>query len=405
MIPMQHNFEGLTFRLGNEATLDAARTAQPVRPFAPETLALLQRFSHILMSDSRSRGWSDVISLAFWCRKASLEQIKNQHTLPGYLLGRGIAFHIAPSNVAVNFAYSLIAGLLTGNANIVRLPSKHFAQVDIICEALSKTLQEFPLQAHRIVLVEYGHQKHLTDYFSACCDARLIWGGDETIARIRASKLRPRAVDIAFADRYSLAVINAATWLQAENPARILEDFYNDTLLTEQQACTAAKLVVWLGSPEDIRAARDSFWAGFTAWIADKYSLVAANAVKNLARFCQDAANNPQVRRVGEGNNLIFRIEVSALTADMLIDHHHSGYFYEYLAHSLDDISPVCGEKCQTMTTLGILPDEINRFLANIQPRGVDRIVPFGQSMQFSLVWDGYALVSELTRNIQLVNG
>ena len=27
-------------------------------------------------------------------------------------LGRGIIFHIAPSNVPINFAYSLVAGLL-----------------------------------------------------------------------------------------------------------------------------------------------------------------------------------------------------------------------------------------------------------------------------------------------------
>lgn len=44
----------------------------------------------------------------------------------GITQGRGVAFHIAPSNVAVNFAFSLAAGLLTGNANIVRLSSKPF---------------------------------------------------------------------------------------------------------------------------------------------------------------------------------------------------------------------------------------------------------------------------------------
>ena len=33
-------------------------------------------------------------------------------------------FHITPSNIPTNFAYSFIFGLLTGNSNIVKVPTK-----------------------------------------------------------------------------------------------------------------------------------------------------------------------------------------------------------------------------------------------------------------------------------------
>ena len=59
-------------------------------------------------------------------------------------LGRGIVFHIAPSNVPVNFAFSLAAGLLAGNKNIVRIPSKDFPQVRIICTEINNLLSEYP---------------------------------------------------------------------------------------------------------------------------------------------------------------------------------------------------------------------------------------------------------------------
>ena len=39
-------------------------------------------------------------------------------------MGRGVVFHIAPSNVAVNYAYSFAVGFVLGNANLVRLPSR-----------------------------------------------------------------------------------------------------------------------------------------------------------------------------------------------------------------------------------------------------------------------------------------
>ena len=44
-------------------------------------------------------------------------------------LGLGLAFHITPSNIPTNFAYSLIFGLLSGNSNVVKVPSRNFTQI------------------------------------------------------------------------------------------------------------------------------------------------------------------------------------------------------------------------------------------------------------------------------------
>ena len=52
-------------------------------------------------------------------------------------IARGIVFHVTPSNVPMNFAYSYIAGLLSGNNNIVRVPSKQFKQVGLFFVALA----------------------------------------------------------------------------------------------------------------------------------------------------------------------------------------------------------------------------------------------------------------------------
>ena len=57
-------------------------------------------------------------------------------------MGRGTVLHITPSNVPTNFAYSMVFGLLSGNNNIIRLPSKNFLQVKILCEILKNYLQK-----------------------------------------------------------------------------------------------------------------------------------------------------------------------------------------------------------------------------------------------------------------------
>ena len=36
-------------------------------------------------------------------------------------------------------------------------------------------------------------------------------------------------------------------------------------------------------------------------------------------------------------------------------------------------------------------------------PRGIERIVPIGSTMEFSLTWDGINLAEQLTRNIDIL--
>jgi len=403
VIPMPPIFKTLRYRVGNEQVLEQMRDVQPRIPFDPDVIAFLQSFSKILLTEPQARPHSDVISLAFWCRKAALEQMKKAHAYNELLLGRGITFHIAPSNVAVNFAYSLIAGLLTGNANVVRLPSKPFVQVDIICQALNQALEHHVAIRELICLVQYGHEPEINHALSAMCQARMIWGGDKTIALIRQSPMSARAVDIAFADRYSIAVIQADAYLAADNKQRIAQNFYNDTLLTDQQACTSPKLVVWLG--EQKAEARVLFWTEFEACLRDKPVPEAVSVVKTLADYCERAARSPELKYIPSETRHIFRVEAEKVTQDMLENHHGSGLFYEWLLDDISEMAPVCGEKCQTVATLGLTENNIKQFIQNVAPKGVDRIVAVGQTMEFTLHWDGYDLLKTLTRTITLSPG
>lgn len=400
MTPMPQSFKPLRYRVGDAEILEQMRGVKPRTPFDPDVMAFLQTFSKSLLTHPQARAYSDVISLAFWCRKAALEQMKQAHAYNDVLLGRGVAFHIAPSNVAVNFAYSLFAGLLTGNANVVRLPSKVFAQVDIICQTLNDALHQHADMRDLICLVEYGHEPEINNALSAMCQARLIWGGDKTIALIRQSAISPRAVDVAFADRYSIAVIQADAYLASDNKSRLAQNFFNDTLLTDQQACTSPKLVVWLG--EQKAEARAQFWAHFEAYLRDRPDPEAVLVIKTLADYCQQAAQNPALKYIPSETRHIFRVEAQAVSQQMLENHQGSGLFYEWLVDDIHEIMPVCGEKCQTMATFGVTDNIIEQFIFNNAPKGVDRIVTIGETMAFSLHWDGYDLLKTLTRTITL---
>ena len=103
------------------------------------------------------------------------------------MLGNGIVFHLSPSNIPMNFAYSLVFGLLSGNNNILRLPSKKFIQTEILCNILNRSLKKkkFIFLQNKICLIRYEKSDEISQYFSKIADARLIWGGDNTITQFK----------------------------------------------------------------------------------------------------------------------------------------------------------------------------------------------------------------------------
>ena len=62
----------------------------------------------------------------YWCSK-QVKKIKSKEK-KFFSMGRGLAFHVCLSNVPTNFIYSFIFGLLSGNSNIVKMPSKNFIE-------------------------------------------------------------------------------------------------------------------------------------------------------------------------------------------------------------------------------------------------------------------------------------
>ena len=79
-----------------------------------------------------------------------------------------------------------------------------------------------------------------------------------------------------------------------------------------------------------------------------------------------------------------------------------SGYFNEVVISSLDELIPVINRKFQTIGYLGFTKVELENWVKRSKPLGIDRIVPIGRTMDFSLTWDGYDLVYALSRSIKV---
>ena len=83
------------------------KALKSMTPFSDKVIDYLDSLSKKLNKNDQTRLHPDVATFAFFCRKANLLQLKKRYNDDLVKLGRGIVFHIAPSNVPVNFAYSL----------------------------------------------------------------------------------------------------------------------------------------------------------------------------------------------------------------------------------------------------------------------------------------------------------
>lgn len=406
---MQQSFndslENLTFLFPLENNIDSIIKHKSFKPFDDLICSFLEEVSKVLLKDPDAKAYPDVVTFAFFCRKANVTGIKKSYEDKiNSRLGRGITFHIAPSNVPINFAYSLVAGLLAGNRCIVRASSKDFPQTRIVCDAFNSVVKEntFKEIENIFSVVMYGHNSEITQNFTDLADVRIIWGGDNTISEIRKATLKPRAFDIAFADRYSFAIFNPDYVLEktSEEMKKIAQDFYNDTYLYDQNACSSPRLIIWLGKEPSIKNAKEKYWKAVYENISKKYELAPILSVDKLSAEYKCAVELDEAKIESSEDNLITRIKLSKLPLNITDYTCAGGCYLEYDTPNLSDIIPIITEKFQTLSVLGIESKDIQNFVIENGLSGIDRIVPVGKTADFGLVWDGYDLIESMSREI-----
>ena len=400
-IHMQLNSDKIKFVVGTPSVLEQMENIRALNPFDDRVIDFFNALAGKLRSN---RAFPDISTFAFWCRGAALKQEKEKYDDINERLGRGVVFHVAPSNVPVNFAFSFAAGLLSGNANIVRLSGKEFTQIDIICGAINELLEaDFQDLKPYMCFIRYEHDKEITDYLSGISHVRVVWGGDQTISEFRKSPLPPRSTEINFADRHSLAVINVDSYLAHDKKDSLIRDFFNDTYYSDQNACTSPRIVMWQGKDKDkAEEAKTDFWNRLHTILTGEYDLAAVQAVGKLHALYK-AASKYEILKEDADDMLITRMSIDDMDEELMDYKYNSGFFFEKEIDNLAEMLPLCTNPCQTVGYFGLDKEQIRDFIKESRPKGIDRFVPIGKTMDFALIWDGYDLIRGMSRRVTVI--
>ncbi|RKF49719.1 acyl-CoA reductase [Paraburkholderia fungorum] len=317
----------------------------------------------------------------------------------------GLVFHVAPGNADTVFVYSWALAALAGNRNVVRLSERGGEVTQAVLFALVESLdQADPVIAATQRIVSYSHHDEAaTAAFSAACDLRVLWGGDQAIREIRRAPLRPSARELTFPNRSSFATISASAFLAAGplERRRAVEAFHSDAYLFGQAACASPGAIFWIGAASAVEDAQAVFTTLLRQIVDARGPRIdAAMAIQKHAATYGLAAEGvaDAVRFIGN------EISTVQLTTPVRLPRRWlgTGTFAQLRVDSLDELTPLLLRQDQTLTYFGFSADDMLSFAQRLGGRGLDRIVPMGRALEFSTIWDGYDLLREFTRLVTI---
>ena len=300
------------------------------KPFDKRIINFFALLSKNIQINKSAKNYTDVLSFAFFCRERNLINLKKNYSNSNIRKGLGISFHITPSNIPTNFAYSLIFGLLSGNCNIVKVPSRNFPQIDIICKEIKRTLIKFPKLRDHIKIIKYSRNEEFTKNISLISDARLIWGGNKTIEEAKSFKTKPNNRDLYFADKNSFCIINYDEYKKlTNNQIKLLAlNFYNDTYLVDQNACSSPHVIFWLSKKKIENKVKEKFWMYLNDLIEKKYEFDFSASYFKYDRSIDDYLSKKNIKITNNSN--IYRVQFSTYDIKSLDTMKAKwGYFYE----------------------------------------------------------------------------
>jgi acyl-CoA reductase LuxC len=380
-------------------------------PFDPVVIDFIDAVSKVVLLDNAMRHMPEMAAVAHWMRKGHISELLaafKERRADRLWLARGIAVHFAPSNVDSIFLYSWFLSMLVGNANIVRLSQRRGEQVGLLLEKINLIFEQerFNPVKQRNMVLAYEHEDEITEQLSQCCHVRVLWGGDESVRRLRAIPMNPLGKEVVFANRFSLAMIGAGAVACSSNNqlSQLIERFCNDSFWFDQMACSSPRLVVWVGEKSTCDLAKQLFWEKVqkevvrrsvqypeiigvnklvTAYVSAGLGLadqIEPNPTGMASRIHLVPGAGPQFRRLECGGGLFFETEIS----------------------DLNSLPPLLTERDQTLSYFGFCQEDFRKIALFLPTRSVDRIVPIGSALNFSVVWDGSDLLQSFSREIDL---
>ncbi len=377
-----------------------------LEPYSDISVNFLDSFSIELKKDKNTFRSPELFSLMLFCNRKNILKFKKKFKNDQFRIGRGLVFHVCPKNVPINFMFSFILGLLSGNTNIIKVSSNVSKEKNVIITKIKKIFKsnKYLKLKKSNFFIEYNHQKNpeITNKISSKSDCRIVWGGDKTVKSIKKIDTQPRCLDINFADRYSLSVINAEKFnkLSKLEIDILSRKYFYDVFTMNQMACNSPHFIFWIG--KIIKGKENYFWEKISKIASKKFKFDDVHVMKKYNNLIDKIMNIKLIKKIKMFENYLYLVDVDKNIKNIENVRGSSGIVYQIKLKKLDEISQLITKKCQTITYFGFQNKDFKNLILKNNLLGADRIVKIGQAFEFDLVWDGFDTIKSLSRVVNI---
>ena len=409
------------------ASIDAAGLAREAdRVTGASGLAGLRKAGDVLSLFDAFAGklatadFADVEGIAFlatWLKRRSLQEVLRtslggrEGALDAFVedgprrlraAPRGVVAHWIAGNIPTLALFSFVLSALVKNVNLVRVPKESLPVVERLLQALAQAstpeLSGRDLLEGASFFYFPGEDRALHAELSLRADARVVWGGRETVATVLALPRHEHTEDVVFGPKFSLGVIDAAARRRlVDGDAALARAIVRDVLLFDQAACSSPHILYVEGSLDEARGVARALAAelGRQATRAPKRAIAEGTAAAIL-RLRTDYA-------LGDDRDLVASRDVDwtvLVDADgaVLSDGVQSRTIFVRGVPALLAVAELVTPKVQTV---GFCVDDAElatRLAEELARRGVSRLARFGLMNVYDQPWDGLYACDRLVR-------
>ncbi len=390
------NFKNINFLIGSKKIKKINDNI-----LSKKRIDFISDFVKELSKNPDAKKFIQIFFLMTWLSKKRIKKLIIKYKKEKLRFGRGLVFHICPSNMPLNFVYSFIFSFLAGNSNIVKISNKNYKEEAVVLSAIKKVFSKKKYTVFRNTnsFIKYNNEKIINDYYSCICDIRVIWGGDHTINKIRESFIKPKTYDVTFPDRYSFSIINL-NYLKNKKKGeflKIVNKFFHDSYTLNQNACNSPHIVFWLGKNSNLI---ENFWNTLSLLI-EKNEYFEYKPILEKFDFALQKISQLKIKNIKNFKNNVYVAE-NFDSKELENIRGINGIFFQKKISNLGQIKKYVNKKCQTVSYLGISKRNFKSLLADTSIEGIDRIVPIGKSLNISFDWDGYDMIKSLSRIVTI---
>jgi hypothetical protein len=353
--------------------------------------------------------------IAGWCRRSNLQfilqsafntgKVLDQFTTLGKRVDReyralpvGLVAHWMAGNVPTLGFLSMIQGILTKNANLIKVASNQDDMLANLLQILGKTGKGKTYSGRKLVesiaVIRYDKAEFKPGKaISASANARVFWGSDETVNLLRQLPATMNCRDLVFGNKTSFMAIDRHV-LEGNDFELLARRVAADVSLFEQKAC-ASPHTLFLETQDDR--------------ILESMAEAIYKAMSRALRTYEKSPPSPQevsaILNIRAQYDMFQRawyphgVEFTLLSDNLFQLGPPIGNRVLYL-RKVDDLAKVADLISPQVQSVGLACcakcfEAITRLFAR---RGVVRFSTIGAMTHFENPWDGYTLVHHLVR-------